>query len=393
MKRFYFFLMVFASMLIAGCSGGGGGSSSGGGGTGTLALSLTDSSTDEYKGVFVTVKDVQVHLGGPESKPGSWKSANMPIKPLTIDLLELTNGVREDLGLATLDADNYTQMRLILDEDIPAGHPYANYVVTNDPQPVVHELKVPSGYKTGVKIVQGFEIETGKITELTLDFDALRSVVRAGNSGQWLLKPTIKVATLKEYAIVSGRASSNDDTEGIEGALVTVQQYNKDAGTEEKKVTVVASTITDEKGYYEIIVEPLPSSNGATYYYLVAYDLGRLPAYKRIDNLDANDTLDNQDFELPELASPSTGTVSGTVVINSANVTEEYATLSFRKKLSNDEMIEIKSINVLNASDYSVSLTTGDYILVSSTLFNNTIQIKKVTVTASETTDIDISWP
>ena len=78
------------------------------------------------------------------------------------------------------------------------AHPYANYVIIDkDPNdaidPVSHELKVPSGDKTGVKIVGGYFISANQTTELILDFDACRSVVQAGNSGQWHLKPTIKL--------------------------------------------------------------------------------------------------------------------------------------------------------------------------------------------------------
>ncbi|MCK7490916.1 MAG: DUF4382 domain-containing protein [Comamonadaceae bacterium] len=53
------------------------------------------------------------------------------------------------------------------------AHPFANYVIddSND----YHELKIPSGFQTGVKIVQGFEINENRTTELLLDFDASRS--------------------------------------------------------------------------------------------------------------------------------------------------------------------------------------------------------------------------
>ena len=61
-----------------------------------------------------------------------------------------------------------------------------NYVILEDDS--VHELKVPSGYQSGVKIVKGFTINENGTTEIILDFDAMSSVVEAGNSGQWLLK-------------------------------------------------------------------------------------------------------------------------------------------------------------------------------------------------------------
>jgi len=50
-------------MLLAGCGGGGSGSggSGNGAGTGTLVLGLTDASTVDYRGVYVTIEEVRVH--------------------------------------------------------------------------------------------------------------------------------------------------------------------------------------------------------------------------------------------------------------------------------------------------------------------------------------------
>jgi hypothetical protein len=61
--------------------------------------------------------------------------------------------------------------------------------------------------------------------------------------------------------------------------------------------------------------------------------------------------------------------VEGLVTISGANNTEQYATLSFRQEVGSDEMIEIKSINVLNTTSYSEVLPADPYTFVASTLF------------------------
>lgn len=164
-------LFIASSFLImAACSGGGG--SGDDDGTGTLSASMTDASSSDYKAVFVTIDEVQVHLGGNGNSPNNWKSLDMPISPLTVNLFDLVNGVREDLGLVDLAAGRYTQMRLVIgDSPNPDDHPFANYVVTNTETPVTHELKIPSGDKTGIKVVHGFTINPDEMTELILDFD------------------------------------------------------------------------------------------------------------------------------------------------------------------------------------------------------------------------------
>ena len=99
--RSFFALLTF---LLAGCGGGGGGD----GGTGTLSLSMTDATLPGFQAIYVTVDEVQVHPGS--GGEGSWISVADPDK--TVNLLELINGVRSELGIAELPAGHYTQMRL-----------------------------------------------------------------------------------------------------------------------------------------------------------------------------------------------------------------------------------------------------------------------------------------
>jgi len=352
-------------MFVA-CGGGGG--SGGDVATGTLSLSLTDASSSDYQAVFVTIDEVQVHLGGNENNPNHWKSVDMPISPLTVDLFDLVNGVREDLGLVDLDVGRYTQMRLIIGNDPnPDYHPFANYVITNAETPVVHELKIPSGHKTGFKVVNGFTINDDQITELILDFDATRSVIQAGSSGQWLLKPTVKAIEEEGYAIIEGRVTDGALTpSGIDGVMVTVQKYNVNAVDPKDKVEIIASSLTDsngsEEGHFKLFVKPLTDNE---HYYLVAYTDGRSPDFWKITELNENDTKLVPDLMLTDTG---TGTVGGTVIMNGADDTA-YATLSFRQVVASSELIEIKSINVLNPYDYIVGLPEGPYTLVASTLF------------------------
>jgi hypothetical protein len=178
---------------LAGCGIGGGND------TGRLSLSLTDKKTNEYDHVFVTIKQIDVHAEN--DMEGSWTTIAQPNR--TIDLLTLANGVRQQLALVDLNSGYYTQMRLIIgDQAEDSTFDYANYVV--DKEGVSHEMKIPSGMQTGVKLVQGFTINENGTTELTLDFDASRSVVVAGKSGKYLLKPTIHVLDGALVMIISG---------------------------------------------------------------------------------------------------------------------------------------------------------------------------------------------
>jgi len=375
-RKFCYFLFAIVMLVALTACGGGGGSDSSGG-SGSLSLSLTDASSSDYKAVVVTVDEIQVHVQGNGNSPNDWKSVDMPISPLTVNLLELVNGVREDLGLVDLQAGSYTQMRLIIgDSPNPDTLPFANYVITNTDPTEIHELKIPSGDKSGFKIVQGFTIAADQNTELILDFDACRSVVQAGNSGQWLLKPTVKVRNTADYAIIEGRVT--DDTPsamGLNGVMVTVQKYDGTAIDSKDKVMVVAATLTDSlkteageeiadtEGNFSIFVEPLADGE---HYYLVAYTADKIPDFLIIEELAEGEVKTDQDLILSETASE---TVTGSVTINGVNNTEYYATLSFRQAVPDDEMIEIKAINVLNTTTYFEDLPADLYTLVASTLF------------------------
>ena len=209
MKTFGMGLLFMGSMALFACGGGGGGSSDGATGTGTLSLGLTDSSTDKYQAVYVTVDEVQVKSNDVSTKQDdNWQPVASPMR--TYNLLNLVNGVTEILGEKELVAGHYNQIRLILGETpesknniLGHAHPYANYLILNDLSDTVKSLKVPSGFQTGIKLVHQFEVKQGEDLELILDFDACRSVVRASNGNKYILKPTIKVTGTLNKSIVA----------------------------------------------------------------------------------------------------------------------------------------------------------------------------------------------
>jgi len=62
-------------------------------------------------------------------------------------------------------------------------------------------LDTPSATQSGLKLIHGFTVPPNTLTDLLLDFDACRSVVRKGNGG-FNLKPVIRVIPRGAAAIV-----------------------------------------------------------------------------------------------------------------------------------------------------------------------------------------------
>ncbi len=254
-------LMVVFALSAAGCKS----NSSSDKGEGTLALYLTDAATENYKAVYVSIGEVYVHAKGDSELEDGWQIVATPNK--TYNLLELVNGVMEELGVTDLETGSYSQLRMILSKTPDNGdnilgikHKYPNYIITSDDEEI--PLKVPSGYQTGIKLVSGFDIIKGQTLELVLDFDASRSVVKAGMSGKYLLKPTIKVIESMNNPYVEGWVTNKEG--GIQGAIVSAQIFYPQENGAGETVEVYTSTLTDERGFYLMY---LPSGE----YNIVAY--------------------------------------------------------------------------------------------------------------------------
>ncbi|WP_303720668.1 DUF4382 domain-containing protein [Malonomonas rubra] len=369
--KFWQFLTVTLTILLLTACGGSGGSSSSTS-TGTLQTSLTDNSTEDYKAIYVTIDRVDVH-----SESGGWQTVASPEG--TYNLLSLVNGVREELGIKTLDTGHYTQLRLILGKTAEPNaanileklHPYANYLIDKSLIPNEIELTVPSGFNSGIKVVSGFDISENQTTELILDFDAMKSVVKAGSSGQYLLKPTIKVLETVDSAVVSGLVSDDANDSVLGEALVSAQIYNSDTDDDSTQVEMVRSTITtgdaleDSGGLYNYLLN-LPEQLDNVHYNLVAYRTGYQPSCTAIKPKVG--TLTTVDF--PLTATTETGTITATV--NGIDTTTNpYATIDFRQaglcEVYPEEIINVKTLEIAANGIYNLVLPVGDYKVVATT--------------------------
>jgi Domain of unknown function (DUF4382) len=158
-------------------------------GQGQIKITMVDAPAG-FDQVNVVVTRVEVHKSGSDSSSG-WLVINNNVA--TYDLITLRNGASVILGNHSLDAGHYTQIRLI----IGTG---SNVVVNGVPYP----LEIPSGQQTGVKLNHSFDIQSGLLYELLLDFDAERSIVVTGN-GQYKLKPVIRVTPVVISGTISGK--------------------------------------------------------------------------------------------------------------------------------------------------------------------------------------------
>ncbi len=322
------------------------------------------------------------------------------VLPQTLNLLDYVNGFRARLGYDELEAGHYTQMRLILEDSILEdsieapqsqdsnilghAHPFYNYVIDSADNEIF--LKVPSGGQSGVKLVGGFDIKNAKLTDIILDFDANKSVHAhpAGKTGEWRLRPTIKVVEIINS--VSGKVEDVDEN-AVPGARVSAQIYDINALVGSKdEVVSVAGVFSDGDGNYFML---LPKNMSDSSYNIVAikYDVVTEnnvertivfgPECQPLESTESKEYT-GVNFELAQ--AEKTGSVSGSIVgLPEPGVGDIYSVyLSIRQYADCDNdvngeletMIEVVFKPFVNATgggniEYGpITLPAGEYELV-----------------------------
>src|SRR3546814_20987710 len=97
------------------------------------------------------------------------------------NLLELVDGHDTLLVDAMIPSGKIHQLRLVLGDE--------NWMTINGED---HALKTPSAQQSGLKLNINADVVPGIIYGLVLYFDVAKSIVEAGNSGKYILKPVIR---------------------------------------------------------------------------------------------------------------------------------------------------------------------------------------------------------
>jgi hypothetical protein len=262
MKRLFFTIFTTVLVLIfISCS------KTTDNGNGRLVVKITDAPfpVDIVESAVVTITKIEIRKTGDGISDGNpfvviWEGSRI------FNLLELRNGVVEDLLDLEIPAGEYNLLRLYVDE--------ASLKVKNGDN---FSLKVPSGQQTGIKIFirPGLVVEGGLTSELLLDFDLSRSFLMKGN----MESPAgIKGFTFKPVI----RAVNNSIAGRLEGSVTdTAKVKIKEAIIWVKQDTIVASAIADTLGHYAIIGLP-----AGTYSVLAAkenYDTVKVDGVKIVE--------------------------------------------------------------------------------------------------------------
>lgn len=254
MRLSTFLPAIAAAATLAACGGGGDS-----GGTGTLSVKMTDAPACGYDNVWVTVTKVRVHKSASagDADPG-W--SEVIVTPDAgrdghrIDLLSLQNGLLADLGQTALPEGHYTQVRLVLSAASGANQ----IVLTDDTTKTPINLDTPSAQQSGLKLKHGFDVAAGEEVDLVLDFDACKSIVKAGASNRYNLKPVVSVIPILVGSIDGGAVSPEA---ARAGAWASLQRFDPSSGA----VTVVRSTTVRADGTWTLSPVPVTQQGSPGY--------------------------------------------------------------------------------------------------------------------------------
>ncbi len=160
--------------------------------------------------------------------------------PKEFNLMDLQNGVTEELAMVEIPAGTYDLVRM-----------YMQGGTIELKEGGMHDFKIPSGESSGLKIFiqPGLEVEGGVTEELLLDFNLNKSLVMQGNIDNiqgFNFKPVIRAMNVSTTGRIEGYVTDVSQM-AIEGADVWIEN---DAAEE------IASAISEDTGFYALIGVP-----------------------------------------------------------------------------------------------------------------------------------------
>ncbi len=251
--------LAAVALLLAGCGGGASGTlPSGGASTASLSASLVDGPF-RTSGGTVTAVNIAIAKVEAVGSDGGVQTIATFSPAQQINLLDYQTSALS-LGTASIPAGTYTQLRFVLDTSNASN---TSVVVNGTTYPLSIPSATSAGFggssstdngdgtgTSGIKVRVALNAQAGQTYAYVIDFNAAESIVSAGQSGQWLMKPVLVASAQAVNIAISGTVKNNA------GAAVSNAEVVAEQGT-----TVVNTGVTDANGNFQINA----LSSGASY--------------------------------------------------------------------------------------------------------------------------------
>lgn len=222
-----------------------------------MNVHLTDAPAN-YDAVNIDVQGLRIHYTPDTTDTadtsgehhGEW--IDLPVDPMMVNLLDFQNGVDTLLASTELDPGYYQELRLVL-----GGN---NNVVIDSTK---HYMKVPSGQQSGFKVKFATQVEAGEQVDLTIDFDAHRSVHKAGNSGKYMLRPVVRAFASTSDSVQTGSIAGI--VEPVEASPRIMARMEQDTVATTQADTTGSFMLQGlNPGNYDLLIEPTNESYSDT---------------------------------------------------------------------------------------------------------------------------------
>jgi hypothetical protein len=240
--------VLTVAVLAAGMSGCGGGGGSEEPAMGRITVAITDAPVDDATAVVVKFTAIEL-------KPEDGDAFTIELNPAqSIDLLALAGGSsRALLEERSVPAGHYSWIRLLVETQ--ANQP-SSYIDLDSGERF--PLVVPSGSESGLKLIRGFTVAVGSVSNFTIDFDLRKSVIAPpGQSPNYLLKPALRMVDNLQVGIIAGTVAPALITDACEpvvyvfsGANVTPDDLDSTAAPDVDPLVSVPVTLDATSGEY-----------------------------------------------------------------------------------------------------------------------------------------------
>lgn len=187
--------ILLGTALLTACGGGGDAPAA----SGQISLGITDAPVDGATAVVVKFTAVEL-------KPEDADAFSIDLTPAqSIDLLALAGGSsRTLLESHNVPAGRYQWVRLLIEAQQSQAGSYID-LASGQRFP----LFVPSGSESGLKLIRGFTVAAGSISNFTIDFDLRKSVIAPpGQAPNYLLKPVLRMVDNLQVGTVAGTVAA-----------------------------------------------------------------------------------------------------------------------------------------------------------------------------------------
>lgn len=207
--------------------------------TARVQLKLVDEPGD-YEEVNIEIIDIQYQSNEEEGWASFTPEAGFPIQ---VDITELIAGNSLLLTDEVVPIGILKQVRLVLSD---------NNTIKIEGEEALIPLDTPSAEQSGLKLNLDEELEAGFVYSFILDWNVQKSIIQAGNSGKYILKPIIKVNAEINSGSISGKVIEIIEQTETPIANQIVEVYTTDD-------ILVKDTLTNENG--DFVIQGLDARN------------------------------------------------------------------------------------------------------------------------------------